>query len=85
MIRMFDAFRKWCDQNGVPSHDIEITVSPRTNDTARRLEAAWHQEMSNLTVHPASNQIPTAGKIYSIPFRYRRPFETERPFGDTKG
>jgi hypothetical protein len=74
MIRMFATFHHWCRENGIACDQIEITINPLTADSAARFEAAWSSEMRGLTLNPAASDLPTAGKIYSIPFRYRRPF-----------
>ena len=80
MIRMFDAFRRWCAENNVPADQIEITVKPLSASVAAKFEAAWHNETRLLTMRPADSQMPTAGHIYSVPFRYERP-AMPVPFG----
>jgi hypothetical protein len=85
MIRMFDTFRRWCTENGVPSDQIEITVTPLGVEAAGRFETAWFYEMQKLTVRPSVTELPAAGRIYDIPFRYKRPRGPDSPFGNTKG
>lgn len=82
MIKMFAAFHHWCRENGIASDQIHITVTPLTTAAAAGFEAAWNDEMRGLTLTPAASQLPTEGKIYNIPFRYRRPEEV-RPFGNS--
>lgn len=82
MIRFFDAFRRWCEENGIRSDDIEVTIAPLTLQSASRFETAWYRETRNLTMRPAAHQMPTSGHVYGIPFHYRRPGGF--PFDDTR-
>lgn len=72
MFKMFAAFQSYCEENNIPSEDMQITITAKKPEAAVRFEIAWERNIRSLSVNGSAGEVPAVRFIYGIPFEYKR-------------
>lgn len=70
MFRMFAAFENWCKDNDINPEKFEITITPFDTNERRRFESAMTKEFTSMQLKMVPYEMPPAGKLYGIPFKF---------------